>query len=226
MEWIKIPTDSVLYSEFKNHELLVIIKYQALFCQLEKEPSESQLSRIFTKKELKFIESYKEVVQELCESQINSVARKRNKDKENYKQKQSVSKNSASGKEAESERNGGADKIREDKRREEEKKERVERKKFSAVAPAKQSSGYAFEGKVIRLTEKDFDGWQKSFPDLNMRAELMVRDDWLSTQPEAVQKRWFQSTASFFIKQNAMRKAQNDDEKTEDLEEWLKRSVR
>lgn len=117
MEWIKIPTDSILYSEFKDTELLVIIKYQALFCQLEKEPSEAQLLRIFTKKELKFIELYKEVVQELCENQINSVARKRNKDKENYKQKQSLDKNSASGKNAEIERNVEADKIREDKKR-------------------------------------------------------------------------------------------------------------
>ena len=46
MDWIKIPTDSILYSEFKDSELLVIIKYQALFCQLEKEPSEAQLNRI------------------------------------------------------------------------------------------------------------------------------------------------------------------------------------
>lgn len=76
MDWIKIPTDSILYSEFKDSELLVIIKYQALFCQLEKEPSEAQLNRIFNKKEVKLIQSYKEVVQELCENQINSVAKK------------------------------------------------------------------------------------------------------------------------------------------------------
>lgn len=117
MEWIKIPTDSILYSEFKDTELLVMIKYQALFCQLEKEPSEAQLNRIFNKKEVKFIQNYKEVVQELCENQINSVARKRNKDKENYKQKQYVDKNSASGKNTERARNGGADKIREDKKK-------------------------------------------------------------------------------------------------------------
>ena len=114
MDWIKIPTDSILYSEFKDSELLVIIKYQALFCQLEKEPSEAQLNRIFNKKEVKLIQSYKEVVQELCENQINSVAKKRNKDKENYKQKQFIAKNSASETNAERIRNVGVDKIRED----------------------------------------------------------------------------------------------------------------
>ena len=115
MDWIKIPTDSILYSEFKDSELVIIIKYQALYCQLEKEPSDAQLNRIFNKKELKWIQSYKEVVQELCESQINSVAKKRNRDKENYKQKQSIKKNSASGTETKRERTVVTDKIREDK---------------------------------------------------------------------------------------------------------------
>lgn len=118
MDWIKIPTDSILYSEFKDSELITIIKYQALYCQLEKAPSESQMNRIFNKKEMKLIQSYAEVVQELCENQINQVSKKRNKDKENYKQKQTLEKNSASGTNAKRTRNGGADKIREDKNKE------------------------------------------------------------------------------------------------------------
>ena len=63
---------------------------------------------------MKLSQSYKEVVQELCENQINSVAKKRNKDKENYKQKQFIAKNSASETNAERIRNVGVDKIRED----------------------------------------------------------------------------------------------------------------
>lgn len=116
MDWIKIPTDSILYSEFKDSELITIIKYQALFCQLEKEPSEAQLNRVFNKKEQKLIQSYKEVVQELCENQIFSVSKKRNRDKENYKQKQTLNKNSASGTKAKRERTVVTDKIREDKK--------------------------------------------------------------------------------------------------------------
>lgn len=125
MDWIKIPTDSILYSEFKDSELVVIIKYQALYCQLEKEPTDAQLARVFNKKEMKLIQSHKEVVQELCENQINSVSRKRNRDKENYKQKQTIDKNSASGTNAKRARNGVADKIREDK------KEKINKKEFS-----------------------------------------------------------------------------------------------
>lgn len=118
MDWIKIPTDSILYSEFKDSELITIIKYQALFCQLEKEPSDAQLNRVFNKKEQKLIQSYKEVAKELCENQIFSVSKKRNKDKENYKQKQTVDKNSASGTNAERTRNVEEDKTIEDAERE------------------------------------------------------------------------------------------------------------
>lgn len=118
MDWIKLPTDSILYSEFKNSELIVLIKYQALYCQLEKEPTDAQLNRVFNKKELKLIQSYAEVVQELCQSQIVLVNKKRNRDKENYKQKQSLGQNSASETSANRERSVVADKNREDKKRE------------------------------------------------------------------------------------------------------------
>ena len=90
------------------------------------------------------------------------------------------------------------------------------------------SRPYAFVGKVIRLTPKDFDSWLDTFPDLNLRAELVVRDDYLAKQSETEQKNWFMSTFQYFIKQNAKRKSQNDnlkDEETEDLEDWLRRSV-
>jgi hypothetical protein len=118
MDWIKLPIDSILYSEFKNSELIVLIKYQALYCQLEKEPSDAQLNRVFNKKELKLIQSYAEVVQELCQNQIVLVNKKRNRDKENYKQKQSLGENSASGPSTDRQRSGVADKNREDKKRE------------------------------------------------------------------------------------------------------------
>ena len=72
-------------------------------------------------------------------------------------------------------------------------------------------SPYTFEGKVIRLTQKDFDNWQLAYPDLNLRAELMVRDNWLSEQSDEEKKRWFISTQQFFIKQNEKRKSQNQD---------------
>ena len=63
-----------------------------------------------------------------------------------------------------------------------------------AARPPAQS--YAFEGKVIRLTQKDFDQWRKVYhaiPDL--LAELNALDVWASNQSEAKQKAWFQSVS-------------------------------
>lgn len=79
---------------------------------------------------------------------------------------------------------------------------------ISADAPNKQ---YAFEGKIIKLKQKDFDAWKLAYPDLNLRAELLQRDAWLEEQPPEEQKKWFLSTSQFFIKQNARRKVQNAD---------------
>ncbi|MBQ7659837.1 MAG: hypothetical protein IJS26_03740 [Alphaproteobacteria bacterium] len=80
--------------------------------------------------------------------------------------------------------------------------------KDSAKAPNKK---YAFEGKIIKLKQEDFEKWQKAFPDLNLNAELLQRDLWLEDQPPEVQKRWFMSTSQFFIKQNKWRKVQHDE---------------
>jgi hypothetical protein len=63
-------------------------------------------------------------VKNLCENQIKTVSKKRNRDKENYKKKQSLSENSASGKLSESQLKADEptsqiriDKIREDKKK-------------------------------------------------------------------------------------------------------------
>ena len=90
--------------------------------------------------------------------------------------------------------------------------------KFSSVgifsAPA--AKKYAFEGKVIKLTQKDFDNWQKAYPDLNLYAECLQRDNYLAEQPPDEQKRWFLSTSAFFIKQNERRKTQNANNEQEE----------
>jgi ribosomal protein L12E/L44/L45/RPP1/RPP2 len=115
MEWIKIPTDDILYSNFDDKELIILIKYQALFCQLENEPTDAQIQRIFSKKEIKFLQNYKEIVKELCENQIKNVTKKRNKDKIHYQSKQSLSENSASGTKANRQLSAKAEKRREEK---------------------------------------------------------------------------------------------------------------
>jgi uncharacterized protein YdaU (DUF1376 family) len=64
-------------------------------------------------------------------------------------------------------------------------------------AQARRAGKYAFEGRVIRLTEADFTRWKAAYsaiPDL--RAELSSLDDWLSGQPEEKRKRWFHTVSS------------------------------
>ena len=84
---------------------------------------------------------------------------------------------------------------------------------ISAVAPAETITEYVFEGEVIKLKQKEFDDWVKAYPDLNLYAECVVRDGWLSTQPESERKRWFVSTAAYFAKQNEKRKKQHEEDK-------------
>lgn len=59
-------------------------------------------------------------------------------------------------------------------------------------------SKYAWEGSIIRLTAEHFEKWQRMCPDLDLRLELQVRDDWL-TSPEATKDhrdRWFITTSN------------------------------
>ncbi|QQN73938.1 hypothetical protein [Croceicoccus sp. YJ47] len=74
------------------------------------------------------------------------------------------------------------------------KEEREERKKEET------KGGYAFDGRVVRLNFADYRRWQTAFPDLDLRAQLTARDDWLSGQDQSVRKRWFQSTSSWLAK--------------------------
>jgi hypothetical protein len=88
----------------------------------------------------------------------------------------------------------------------------------------KKETEYAFEGKIIKLNQKDFNNWQLAYPDLNLRAECLQRDKWLQGQPLEEQKKWFITTSAYFIKQNEKRKRQNAElnEKYETEEEcWF-----
>lgn len=76
--------------------------------------------------------------------------------------------------------------IREEKSREEKKEE-----------SSPPDGGFAFCGKIIRLTQADFDKWHRSYPLLDLSACLQSRDDWLATEAdEKTRKRWFLSTSN------------------------------
>jgi len=62
---------------------------------------------------------------------------------------------------------------------------------------------YRFSGRVVRLTQADYDRFKTQFsgiPDFD--AELTALDGWLSDQPEAKQKNWFGSTAPWLNKRH------------------------
>ena len=55
----------------------------------------------------------------------------------------------------------------------------------------------AFSGKIIRLTHADFASWQEAYPDIDLRANLRSRDDWLANDAdERTRKRWFMATSN------------------------------
>lgn len=67
----------------------------------------------------------------------------------------------------------------------------------SKTSLEEEGSRYAFSGSIIRLNQADFDRWQKTYhsiPDLG--AWLHSRDEWISSEPEAKRKNWFNSTSA------------------------------
>lgn len=70
-------------------------------------------------------------------------------------------------------------------------------------------SGYAFEGKIIKLRRKALDDWVKAFPNLDLIAELTARDAWLASDgaTDGDRKRWFVSTSQHFANRNMTAKA-------------------
>lgn len=61
---------------------------------------------------------------------------------------------------------------------------------------AGEQKSYAFEGKVVRLLQRDYDQWRKVYsaiPDLT--AELTALDVWAANQSAEKQKGWFQSVS-------------------------------
>lgn len=69
------------------------------------------------------------------------------------------------------------------------------------IVPADAGGRYAFEGKVVKLTPDDFDRWCKAYAGGDseaLRIALQQRDDWLSEEaPAAQRKKWFVSTSNW-----------------------------
>lgn len=61
---------------------------------------------------------------------------------------------------------------------------------------------YAFEGKFVKLNEKDFNHWKKAFPNVELEGFLTSYDAWLKNQPEKVQKEWYMRCSGYLAKKN------------------------
>ncbi len=71
---------------------------------------------------------------------------------------------------------------------------------------------YAFDGRVIRLTWRDYTKWSEAYqaiPDL--RALLQSRDDWLATEAsESDRRHWFISTSNYLANQSTNFRAKQE----------------
>lgn len=68
--------------------------------------------------------------------------------------------------------------------------------------PPEKSREIKWCGSVIRLNFRDFYAWTDAFPNLDLRKELLSRDEWLEEQSDRIKKNWFISTFNYFDKLN------------------------
>ena len=74
-------------------------------------------------------------------------------------------------------------------------------------------NNYAFAGKVIKLNKKDLSTWRNSYSAIpDIMASLQSRDDWLATQPEHDQHKWFVSTSVVLKKEHERTLAEHEHE--------------
>lgn len=64
-------------------------------------------------------------------------------------------------------------------------------------------NNYAFSGRVIRLSKRDYDTWASAYPHIaDLRAALQSRDDYLATLDEITRKKWFPTTSRWLQTEN------------------------
>ena len=117
MEWIKIPTDEILLPTRSDWQNYALIKYMALYCQLEEEPNEIQLRKILTPKQFNFVQKEKQIVLKIVKNCIENVSKKRMRDKLHYDKKSFKNSDDFQIPLAERQRTDVTDKIRKEKNR-------------------------------------------------------------------------------------------------------------
>lgn len=102
-----------------------------------------------------------------------------------------------------------------DKTEETDKTDRKKEEEIRAepAAPSPEKAGkpgqaYRFQGRVIRLTERDYSAWQKAYSKLDLDPELQSLDDWLASKASADERKgWFHVVSGSLRKRNEVRKA-------------------
>ena len=90
-------------------------------------------------------------------------------------------------------------------------KDRTTKERREEGKKEKNNNNYVFSGEVIRLNTPDFNRWEKSYPGIDLMAQLQTRDDWLRTQSEKARKNWFQSTSNWLArKQQEIAQAESE----------------
>ena len=72
---------------------------------------------------------------------------------------------------------------------------------------------YAFSGRVIRLSQADFDRWKQGYRHIDLHGELTGLDDWLATRaPPEKRKNWFMVVSGALRKKNEENRPPKEEE--------------
>jgi hypothetical protein len=64
-------------------------------------------------------------------------------------------------------------------------------------------NSYGFGGKVIRLTQGDYDTWAKAYPHIDLWAELQALDDWYDDRLTGAERsKWYARCSQALAKKN------------------------
>lgn len=213
MYWTKIPTD-LLTCRTPDIEILSIVKYQLLWADQEQQPTDKIALRYLTPKQLSYAKMWLSSIESQVVSDIKSVESNRKYRRINYNKNKGLTKNvsnTVSGTviDTVSDTVGKVDKIRLESPPYIPPKDGVDDEEFfkqdiiPVIHPQDEVSihgKYSFEGNVIKLRDKDFNAWKKSYPNINLVAELDKIDDWLHAH--GIEKNWFFRVSNMLKRKN------------------------
>lgn len=78
-------------------------------------------------------------------------------------------------------------------------------KEETKTAIAVATKDFVFSGSIIKLTAENFSKWQSAYTALNLKSELVARDDWLAGRDpdDSARKNWFVSTSKYLANRNS-----------------------